>query len=163
MSYVEELFSLQDKVVFCTGGGGILMSAISEGLGKAGAKVILTDIVPLEERVEALKKEGIEAKGYYMDAMDKKSVEEVAKKVKEEFGGIDALLNAAGGNREDATTSNEVSFFDLPLEPLQKVVMLNLFGGAIIPSQVFARMMIEDGREGNIINFSSMNAFRPLT
>ncbi len=32
------------------------MSAISEGLGKAGAKVILTDIVPLEERVEALKK-----------------------------------------------------------------------------------------------------------
>lgn len=45
-----------------------------------------------------------------MDAMDKKSVEEVAKKVKEEFGGIDALLNAAGGNREDATTSNEVSF-----------------------------------------------------
>ena len=43
--------------------------------------------------------------------------------------------------------------FDLPLEPLQKVVMLNLFGGAIIPSQVFARMMIEDGREGNIINF----------
>ncbi len=30
--------------------------------------------------------------------------------MKEEFGGIDALLNAAGGNREDATTSNEVSF-----------------------------------------------------
>ena len=163
MSYVEELFSIQGKVILCTGGAGILMSAISKGLGKAGAKVILTDIAPLEERLEALKKEGIEAKGYYMDAMDKKSVEEVAKKVKEEFGGVDALLNAAGGNREDATTSSEVSFFDLPLEPLQKVVMLNLFGGAIIPSQVFARMMIEDGREGNIINFSSMNAFRPLT
>ncbi|HQE25563.1 MAG TPA: SDR family NAD(P)-dependent oxidoreductase, partial [Candidatus Atribacteria bacterium] len=150
MSYVEELFSIQGKVILCTGGAGILMSAISKGLGKAGAKVILTDIAPLEERLEALKKEGIEAKGYYMDAMDKKSVEEVAKRVKGEFGGVDALLNAAGGNREDATTSSEVSFFDLPLEPLQKVVMLNLFGGAIIPSQVFARMMIEDGREGNI-------------
>ena len=163
MSYVEELFSLQGKVVFCTGGAGILMSAISEGLGKAGAKIILTDIVPLEERLEALKKKGIEAKGYYMDAMDRKSIEEVAKKVKEEFRGVDVLLNAAGGNMKEATTSPEVSFFDLPLEPLQKVVMLNLFGGAIIPSQVFARLMVESGREGNIINFSSMNAFRPLT
>jgi len=110
MSYIEDLFSLQGKVMFCTGGAGILMSAISEGLGKAGAKIILTDIAPLEERLEALKNKGIEAKGYYMDAMDKKSVEEVAKKVKEEFGGIDALLNAAGGNMKDATTSPEVSF-----------------------------------------------------
>ena len=56
------------------------MSAISEGLGKAGAKVILTDIVPLERKGRGFKKEGIEAKGYYMDAMDKKSVEEVAKR-----------------------------------------------------------------------------------
>ena len=104
------------------------MSAISEGLGKAGAKVILTDIAPLEERLEALKKEGIEAKGYYMDAMDKKSVEEVAKKGERRIWGSRRSIKCCRGNREDATTSSEVSFFDLPLEPLQKVVMLNLLG-----------------------------------
>lgn len=159
----DKLFSIEGQVVLMTGGAGVLASAISRGLGEAGATIILTDIAPLEERLSQLTQAGIKAKGYYMDAMDKKSVEEVAKRVKEEFGGIDALLNAAGGNMKGATTSSEVSFFDLPLEPLQKVVMLNLFGGAIIPSQVFARLMIESGRGGNIINFSSMNAFRPLT
>ncbi len=64
---------------------------------------------------------------------------------------------------KDATVSPDCSFFDLPLEALQKVVSLNLFGGAIIPSQVIAQLMIENPNGGSIINFSSMVSFRPLT
>lgn len=163
MSYVEDLFSVKDKVAVFTGGAGVLAGAIAKGLGKAGAKIVLTDISPLEERIEELRKEGIEAEGYYMDVLDKKNVEEVAEKVKKNFGRVDILLNAAGGNIPSATTSKEVSFFDISVEALQKVVNLNLFGGAIIPSQVFGKMMLENEDGGVIINFSSMSAFRPLT
>ncbi len=163
MSYIGELFSVKDKVAVFTGGSGILAGTIAKGLGKAGAKIVVTDITSLEERIEELKKEGIEVEGYYMDVLNKKIVEEVAEKVKDRFGRVDILLNAAGGNIPEATTSKDVTFFDLPIESLQKVVNLNLFGGAIIPSQVFGKMMLKNKDGGVIINFSSMASFRPLT
>jgi len=64
---------------------------------------------------------------------------------------------------KEATTSKELSFFDLSLTALEKVISLNLFGGAILPSQVFGKFMAENKAGGSIINISSMNAFRPLT
>jgi NAD(P)-dependent dehydrogenase (short-subunit alcohol dehydrogenase family) len=72
-------------------------------------------------------------------------------------------VNMAGGNMKEATTSKDLSFFDLPKDALQKVVDLNLFGGAILASQVFGREMVKNKKGGVIINVSSMNAFRPLT
>jgi len=163
MSYVEELFSVKGKVTLFTGGGGILAGAISKGLGKAGARIVLTDIAPLEERLQELREVGIEAHGYRMDALDKASIEAIAEQVEKEVGRVDILLNAAGGNMPEASTSDTRSFFDLPAEAIQKVVSLNLFGGAILPSQVFAKMMLTNEQGGVIINFSSMSAIKPLT
>jgi NAD(P)-dependent dehydrogenase (short-subunit alcohol dehydrogenase family) len=71
------------------------------------------------------------------------------------------LINAAGGNHPGATTGPERSFFDIPEAALRHVVDLNLVG-SILPSQVFGRMMADEG-EGVIINISSMSAYRPLT
>ena len=163
MSYLEDLFSPQEKVVVFTGGAGVLSSAIARGLGMAGATIVLTDIAPLEESIHRLTGEGISARGYAMDVLDRKNLETVAQKIISDHGKIDVLLNAAGGNRKEATTSAEMSFFDMPVEPLEKVILLNLFGGAIIPSQVMGRLMIDNPQGGSIINFSSMAAFRPLT
>ena len=163
MFSVEEMFSVCGKVLLFTGGAGILASSLARELGKMGARVVLTDIVPLESLVEEFRKEGMEAVGYRMDVLNRAEVESVAQKVVNSFGRVDALFNAAGGNVREATTSPEVTFFDLPLEALEKVVRLNLFGGAIIPSQVFARIMVNQEEGGNIINFSSMAALRPLT
>ncbi len=163
MSVLEELFSVRDKVLFFTGGAGVLASSLAFELGKMGAVIVLSDIAPLEELDSAFQKEGIRVRTYHMDALNKEEVTEVAHSVVREFGKVDALFNAAGGNMKEATTSQETSFFDLPIEALQKVVNLNLFGGAIIPSQVFARLMVENPEGGSIINFSSMTALRPLT
>ncbi|NSW76192.1 MAG: SDR family oxidoreductase [Candidatus Atribacteria bacterium] len=157
------MFSVRDKTLLFTGGGGILASHIARALGEGGAKVILTDIVPLDALVEEFRREGIMVEGYTMNVLQRDNVEEVVSKVLEKFGRIDALLNAAGGNVREAITSPEVSFFDLPVEALERVVDLNLFGGAIIPSQVVARYMIRQEEGGSIINFSSMAALRPLT
>ena len=81
--------------------------------------------------------------------------------IKAEFGAVDILINAAGGNHPSATTKPDLSFFDLPLDALRHVGDLNLLG-TILPCQVFGRGMAERG-EGVILNISSMNAFRPLT
>lgn len=163
MSYLEELFCVRGKVALFTGGAGVLSGAIARGLGKAGARIVLTDIAPLDERLQQLEDEGIEAYGYRMDVLDRADIERVAEQVLRDVGRVDILLNAAGGNLPEASTSPERRFFDLPAEALQRVVYLNLFGGAILPSQVFARQMLENEQGGVIINFSSMSAFKPLT
>ncbi len=77
------------------------------------------------------------------------------------FGDIDTLINAAGGNKPEATTSPDRSFFDLPESALRFVFDLNLIG-TILPCQIFGRRLAKRG-EGIVLNVSSMNAFRPLT
>jgi len=77
------------------------------------------------------------------------------------FGRVDILINGAGGNKKQATTSPDLSFFDLPADAVQWVFNLN-FIGTLLPCQVFGKVMADQG-EGIILNVSSMNAFRPLT
>ncbi|PKP58198.1 D-mannonate oxidoreductase [Candidatus Atribacteria bacterium HGW-Atribacteria-1] len=157
------MFGLKGKKAIITGGAGILGSAIAKGLGKAGAEVAICDIVSTDKVVSELRKEGIKAKSYYIDVMDIEKIKTCCDKMINDFGRIDILINAAGGNIKEATTSKELNFFDLPLSAFEKVVGLNLFGGAILPCQVFGRSMVKNEREGSIINISSMSAFRPLT
>lgn len=162
MEYLINLFSLKGKNAVITGGAGILGSEIAKALGKAGAKVFICDIKNYEEAAEILKKEGIEAEGYYMNVLDRNCIKETGEKIFKK-GAVHILVNAAGGNMKEATTSDTLTFFDLPLEGLEKVIALNLFGGAILPCQVFGKEMVKNPEGGSIINISSMNAFRPLT
>lgn len=159
------MFSLEGKKAVITGGAGVLGSAIARGLGKAGAEIAICDInlKIAEELVSKLKSENIKAKAYYIDVLDKEKIKICYQQVMVDFGRLDVLLNAAGGNIKEATTSPTMSFFDIPGESLEKVIALNLFGGAISPSQIFGKSMVENKEGGSIINISSMSAFRPLT
>ncbi|MBA7571568.1 putative oxidoreductase [subsurface metagenome] len=158
-----KMFNLEGKAAVITGGAGVLGSAIARGLGKAGAKIALCDIVNAEKVAQELQEEGVIVKGYYINVMDIEKIKSCRDEVIKDFGRVDILLNAAGGNTKGATTSEELKFFDLPLSDLEKVVELNLFGGAILPSQVFGKIMVENKEGGSIINISSMSAFCPLT
>ena len=60
-----------------------------------------------------------------------------------------------------ATIGPDQNFFDLSPEAFNKVLQLNLTG-TVIPSQVFLKPMVKQGK-GNIINFASMSSFRPIT
>ncbi len=163
MREIINMFSLEGKTAVITGGAGVLGSTFARGLGRAGAKIALSDIVDTAPVVEKLKEEGINVKGYYMDVMNVNKIEASKKEIINDFGQIDILLNVAGGNIKEATTSTELKFFDLPLSALEKVVGLNLFGGSLLPSQVFGKIMVENEQGGAIINISSMAALRPLT
>ncbi|MES0340975.1 MAG: SDR family oxidoreductase [Candidatus Humimicrobiaceae bacterium] len=158
-----DMFSLSGKTTVITGGAGILGRDIAKNLGKAGARIAICDIADTREFIAELNSEGIDASGYYIDVMDKDKIMTCHDEVLADFGKIDILVSAAGGNQKAATTSEELSFFDLPLDALEKVVALNLFGGAMLPAQVFGKTMAGNKQGGSIINISSMNAFRPLT
>ncbi len=163
MKEAYKLFSLDGKVVVITGGAGILGSAIGKGLAKFGAKIAVCDIKNFDVVAGEMQKAGFEAKGYYMDVLSVDEIKKTYEEILRDFGKVDVLLNAAGGNIPQATTSAELSFFDMPLDALQKVISLNLFGGAILPSQIFGKFMVNREEGGSIINISSMAAFRPLT
>jgi len=153
-------FSIQGKVAVVTGGAGVLCSAMCRALAESGAKVAVLDV--RSEAAQSLAAElGNGAIGLACDVVDRASVEAAASVVTEAFGRVDILINGAGGNRPQATTSPQQPFFDLPAEALRWVLDLNLMG-TILPSQVFGKIMAQQG-EGVIINISSMNAFRPLT
>lgn len=160
---LEQLFSLDGKVAVVTGGGGVLCSTLSRALADVGVKVAVLDIVPAaaEAVVAEIQAAGGEALAVTCDVLDKASVQAAADIVLTSFGKVDILINGAGGNRPQATTSLETSFFDLPADAVQWVFNLN-FIGTLLPSQVFGKLMAEQG-EGVILNISSMNAFRPLT
>ena len=162
---VSGMFDLSGKVAVVTGGGGVLGSAIAEGLAAAGAIVAIADILVDNANAVAARIEeaGGTAKSCLMDAFDKDSIQNCCDAILADFGKIDVLLNAVGGNMPGATTSDAQSFFDLPSDGLRKVVDLNLVGGVMLPSQVFAKAMLDNEAGASIINVSSMCAFTPLT
>ena len=161
----HDLFDMTGKVAVVTGGGGVLGGAMAEGLGTAGAAVAIADVLPDNAAAVAqrITDAGGRARSYKIDVFDRASIDACCKDVLDAFGKIDVLVNAVGGNMKGATTSDEQSFFELPADALQKVFDLNLVGGAIVPSEVFIKAMLENEDGGVIINISSMNAFRPLT
>ncbi len=161
--YLRNLFSLEGKVAVVTGGGGVLCGAMSRALGRAGAQVAVLDLVSeaAQKVADEVTAAGGQAIAATCDVLDKASIEAAARQVVETFGRVDILINGAGGNKKQATTSPDLAFFDLPPDAVQWVFNLN-FIGTLLPSQIFGKLMAEQG-EGAILNISSMNAFRPLT
>lgn len=157
------MFDLKGKNAIILGGGGVLGATMAKGLSQAGANIAVGDyfLDKAEEVVKALS--GVTNKGYQIDAMSRESITKMCQDVITDFGNIDILVNAVGGNRPDATTNEETDFFNLSGDAVAKVVELNLMAGAITPSQIFGKAMTEQDSGGVIINVSSMNAFRPLT
>ena len=161
--YLESLFQWSGKVAVVTGGGGVLCGAMSRALGRVGMKVAVLDLIleAAQKVMDDVVTAGGEAIAVKCDVLDKASVEAACRTVLERFGRVDILINGAGGNKKQATTGPDLSFFDLPSDAVQWVFNLN-FIGTLLPSQVFGRVLAEQG-EGVILNVSSMNAFRPLT
>jgi len=158
-----DLYNFKDRTVSITGGAGILggeLACAMVGLG-ANVAIIDRDKARAEQLIERMGCWDGCAISVYGDVLEKDSLEKALEVTTSEFGKVYALINAAGGNHPTATTSPDMSFFDLPVDALRIVGDLNILG-TILPSQVFGRGMAERG-EGVILNISSMNAFRPLT
>ena len=162
-NYSKFAFDLTGKVAVVTGGAGVLCAEMCRGLANAGAKIVVLDLncAAAEQMADEICSAGGEAVGLDCDVLDRNSIECTAQEIIESFKRVDILINGAGGNKPQATTNPDQSFFDLSPDALRWVFDLNLMG-TILPSQVFGKIMAE-GKSGVILNISSMNAFRPLT
>lgn len=166
----------QGKIVVITGGGGVLCSAMAHALASQGAKIAVLDLrqEAATNIAESINKNGGTAIGVKADVLSAESLKSARTEVREKLGTCDILINGAGGNHPDGTTSkthldpddlsagDEIkTFFDLDSEGIQFVFNLN-FIGTLLPTQIFSKDML--GKSGcSVINISSMNAFRPLT
>jgi NAD(P)-dependent dehydrogenase (short-subunit alcohol dehydrogenase family) len=160
---LSNLFDIRGKVAVLTGAGGVLIRVMAQTLAAHGARVVLVNRTG--SKVEALARE-IEAAGgralpIQANVLDQADMQRAAAQVAETFGGVDILVNGAGGNQPEATTSATRSFFELSPDAMKQVFDLNLMG-TILPSQVFGQTMAER-KAGVIVNLSSASALRPLT
>lgn len=158
-------YDFSGQCVIITGGAGVLGSEMVGALLEVGANVAIFDInlqnaQKVADRLNSDSKPG-RAMPFQCNVLQIESIIESVENVLDKFGRIDCLINGAGGNKPDATTNLDRSFFDLPAEALRWVFELNLIG-TILPSQVVGHKMAEQKR-GVILNISSMNSFRPLT
>jgi len=160
---MDKLFCLQGKAIVITGGAGILCSAIAKYLARQGARICIVDYDKshTNELVKEIEAEGGFALPVCANVLDKKEMLQAFGCAVKGMGKVDVLINGAGGNKKEATTSDDLSFFDMPVEAIRWVFDLNLIG-TIVPSQVFGRHIAERG-EGVILNVSSMSAFTALT
>ena len=128
---LDGAFDFSGKVAVVTGGSGVLCGALARALGTQGATVVVVANSRVE-RAQAVADEIAAAGGRALaaraDVLSKTSLAALADEVLAAFGRVDILVNGAGGAKKEATTSADLSFFDLPEDAVRWVMDLNFLG-----------------------------------
>jgi NAD(P)-dependent dehydrogenase (short-subunit alcohol dehydrogenase family) len=160
---IIEQFSLQGKVCVVTGGTGILGKSFVSAIAEAGGKVVIIgrNEERLNERVKLVQDLGSEALAIKGDVMSEHDMQKAREVILNQWGTIDCLVNAAGGNIPEATIGPEKDLFSQNISYTNDAINLNL-SGTIIPTHVFGKVIAEKGK-GSIINIASLTSKMALT
>jgi NAD(P)-dependent dehydrogenase (short-subunit alcohol dehydrogenase family) len=161
---LDRSFDFQGKTAVVIGGSGVLCGALALALGHQGAAVVVVahgNLDKAEAVAGQIVAQGGRATAVQADVLSRESLEALAQQTLATYGRIDILINGAGGAKKEATTSDSLSFFDLPEDAVRWVFDLN-FMGTFLACQVFGRYMVAQG-SGAILNIGSMGAYKPLT
>ena len=161
---MKNLFDISGKSAIVTGGAGTLGGNIAKHLVEQGVNVVV--LGRHKENTEAMAQEltklgGGKVMAVVSDVLDIDKLKETSVVVEKEWGGIDILVNCAGGNVPGATVPDDKSVFDMKIEDFEKVTSINM-NGTVYPSLVFGELMAKKG-SGSIITISSMAAMSALS
>jgi len=157
-------FDFRGKTAVVTGGSGVLCGAVSRKLGESGAQTVVVAHSRLErarEAVSDIERAGGTGMAVEADVLSKPDIARLVEQTLSAYGKIDILVNGAGGAKREATTREDLPFFDLPEEAVRETFDLNFMGTFLVCQQV-GRVMAQQA-QGCVLNVSSMGAFRPLT
>ncbi|MCD1636463.1 SDR family oxidoreductase [Martelella mediterranea] len=159
------LFSLNGRTAVITGASGAIGGAIARGFAEAGANLALTynsNPARLEALADDLAAQGARPAVSQVDVQSESALRAHCAETLERFGGIDILVNCAGGNIKAAMTGGDTGFFNLDASAISETLNLNIMGGAVLPCLVYGPSIAKSRFGGSMINVTSMNAFRPL-
>lgn len=151
--------TLTDKVIVVTGGTGILGYHFNKAIAAAGAAVCILgrNGEKAAERADEIKAGGGRALGLSCNVLQEDDLRKANETILNEFGKIDGLVNAAGGNQAGAVVQPGDDIFNLDMQAMEAVLKLNLFG-SLLPTQIFGKTMLDTAASGSIVNISSVSA-----
>jgi NAD(P)-dependent dehydrogenase (short-subunit alcohol dehydrogenase family) len=156
-------FDVSGKTAVITGAAGVICSTMAREMAKKGVEVALLDLRDDKAQIIAdeINAAGGTAIACRADVLDRESLNKARNYVMERFTHLDILINGAGGNKKEATTSSDISFFNINTDAIKWVFDLNVTG-AVLTTQVFGELIAKQGH-GTIINIASMASILPLT
>jgi len=142
-------FDLNEALALVTGGGSGLGFAIAEGLGRAGARVVVNgrNLAKLEAAVAKLAGAGIVATAAPFDVTDEAAVDAAIAAIAREHGAVDILVNNAAMNRRQKL--EQFSF-----EHWRELQGANVDGPFLVTRAVLPAMKAK--RRGKIVNICSL-------
>lgn len=140
---------LSGKVAIITGAASGMGLAGAQLFAKEGAKLVVTDVVDVEEKVNEIVSDGGEAIGLKLDVSKPESWKEVIEKTIDKYGQIDILVNNAGIHMQKGILEAE-------LDDWNKVMAINSTGVWLGMKSVIPHMQKNGG--GSIVNTSSVAA-----
>ncbi len=157
MSYLQEMFGLQDKVAVVIGGGGVLAGAMADGLAKAGANIAILDLNEenAQKKAAGIAALGVKSMAVQVNAASQGDLGRGLESVLKTLGRVDILINAPGIN-------SSTPFFDITEEEWSRIIDVNL-KSMFLSCQLFGKQMIAQGEGGSIINISSASSGPPLS
>jgi gluconate 5-dehydrogenase len=148
-----DIFRLDERVAFVSGGGGAIGSALAVGLAGAGARIVVTgrQQETLDATVARVAQAGGEAIAIAGDMTDRAAAAATVAKAVEHFGRLDIAVNAIGGGAGKVLFDAQ----DYPDDAWQWIIDLNVTS-TLLPTQYAVKAMIEGGRGGKVLNISSV-------
>jgi len=152
MSFLDEKFSLKDKIAVVLGGTSGIGQAIARGFAKAGATTIASsrDAERVEAQAAEIESLGSKTLRIASDVQDRESLQNLCNEVVLAFGQVDILMVTSGALKKMPTV-------EIADEEWNRIIDINL-NGTFRANQIFGRQMIKQGR-GAIINTCSMTSF----
>ena len=157
MSYIDSIFSLEEKTAVVIGGTGELCGTMAEGLSKARAEVVIVgrNEEKAKSRISNIEDSG--GKAYFLEAdvTEKNSIESILTEIINRSEKCDVLVNGAGIN-------SATPFLEVPEEEFDKIFETNS-KAVFVTCQIFGKYFLENNISASIINVGSMSGLIPLS